>query len=211
MKVLVAGAHGTTGRLVVGLLTDRGHEVRGMIRDAAQAELIRALGAAPFVADLTRADSLPEAVAGRDTVVFAAGSKGKDLDGVDRDGAMRLIDAAREGGARRFVMLSSFFAGRPDDGPQRIRAYLHAKHAADEYLRASGLDHTIVRPGWLTDDAGSGSVAVADHLADEAGSISRADVAETLVAVVDEPLTIGLAFEVITGPVPIWQAILSLR
>jgi len=210
MKILVAGAHGAVGRLVAARLVGSGHEVRGMVRDPAQAEQVRALGAQPVVADLTRAATLPAAVAGSDAIVFAAGSKGKDLDGVDRGGAMRLIDAAETAGGGRFIMLSSFFAGHPAEGPEKIRPYLHAKGAADEYLAASGLQFTIVRPGWLTDDAGTGLVTTGDYLADQSGSISRSDVAETLVAALDVPQTVGRAFEVVSGSEPIREALTRL-
>ncbi len=210
MKILVAGAHGAVGRLVTARLVGAGHEVRGMVRDPAQAEQVRALGAEPVIADLTRAATLPAAVAGSEAIVFAAGSRGKDLDGVDRGGAMRLIDAAGTAGSGRFIMLSSFFAGHPDEGPEKIRPYLRAKRAADDHLAASRLQYTIVRPGWLTDDAGTGLVTTGAYLADQSGSISRSDVAETLVAALDVPQTVGRAFEVVSGSEPIREALTRL-
>ncbi len=118
MNVLVIGAHGATGQLTVEKLAERNHQVSGMIRDAAQAAVIRELGATPVVADLEQATTLPDAVAGQEAVLFAAGSKGKRLDTVDKGGVINVIDAARKAGTRRFVMLSSIWAGRPDEGPE---------------------------------------------------------------------------------------------
>lgn len=210
MKVLVVGAHGATGRLVLGKLVEGGHEVRGMVRDPIQGQAIRELGAAPLAADLTRAETLPAALDGRDAVIFAAGSKGRDLDNVDRDGAIRLANACGPAGVRRFVMLSSFFAGRPDEGPEKIRAYLRAKRVADDHLLASGLDVTIVRPGWLTNDEETGRIVLADSLDDETASISRADVAGTLAAALDLPATVGRIFEIASGPAPIREALAGL-
>lgn len=208
--VLVVGANGTTGRLIVRDLVARGYGVTGMVRDPGQEEEIRRLGAATVVADLTRPETLPPACAGCEAIVFAAGSKGRDLHGVDRDGAIRLIEAAEAAGVGRFVMLSSFYADHPDEGPEKIRPYLHAKRAADDHLRASGLDFTIVRPGWLTNEEGTGRIATAEHFGDEGGTISRADVADTLATSLEMPETVGTAFEVIAGETPIREALARL-
>lgn len=211
MNVLVIGAHGATGQLTVEKLAERNHQVSGMIRDAAQAAVIRELGATPVVADLEQATTLPDAVAGQEAVIFAAGSKGKRLETVDKGGVIRVIDAARNAGTRRFVMLSSIWAGRPDEGPEKLRAYLHAKHEADEYLERSELDYTIARPGYLTNGPETGRIATAHYFGGEGGSISRADVAETLVTALEMQETIGQAFEIIAGGTPVRDALKGLR
>lgn len=205
MIVLVAGAHGTTGQHLTRRLAEQGHTVRAMIRAPEQFDAMAALGAQPIVADLT--DDLAHAVRGTDAVVFAAGSKGKALEAVDRDGAKRLIDAAEAAGVERFVMLSSISADKPDEGPEDLRPYLHAKHAADEHLRASGLTYTIFQPGALDDEDGTGRVQAADHLGHRDGTISRADVAAALAASLQTENTHGRTIELLGGDTPVEEAL----
>ncbi len=211
MDVLVAGAHGNTGQRIVTLLARDGHTVRAMIRDASQADTVEALGASPVVADLEGA--LDEAVAGCDAVVFAAGSGGhtgpeKTVD-VDQDGAIRLVDAAVAAGVGRFVMLSSMGTRDPESGPDSMRHYFRAKRAADDHLRDSELDWTIVRPGSLTDEDGGGLVRAAE-VVEDGGSISRDDVAATIVTALRTPNTVGKAFELVEGDTLIGAALESL-
>jgi len=210
MKVLTVGASGATGQLVIQKLIARDHQVTGMARTADQAAAIGRLGATPVNADLERAETLPAAVADQEAVIFAAGSKGKQLDTVDKGGAISLIEAAGGSGVRRFVMLSSFYVGHPDAGPEKIRAYLWAKHEADRYLEASTLDYTIVRPSWLTNGFETGRIAVSRYFDDPDASISRADVAETLVTALEVPETIRQTFEIISGSTPIRVALESV-
>lgn len=208
MIVLVAGSHGTTGQHITRKLAERGHEVRAMIRDADQAAKMRALGGTPIVADLT--EDVAPAVKGCDAVIFAAGSKGKALEAVDRNGAMKLIDASVAHGVDRFVMLSSISADEPASGPEKLQPYLEAKHAADEHLRKSGLIYTIMQPGALSDDAPEGAVTAAKRIGHREGSISRADVAEAIVVALDLPETHGLTIELLPGDQPIPRALQSL-
>lgn len=124
-------------------------------------------------------DYLSQAVNGIDKVIFAAGSGGEKVVEVDQKGANRLIDASKKADVKKFVMLSSRGAGRPEKADQ-LKAYLKAKHKADEYLKNSGLNYTIVRPGTLNNDAGTGKIKLETELKSQ-GEIPRADVAEVLI------------------------------
>ena len=200
MRVLVAGSHGGIGQRLVRLLADRGDVPVAMIRDDSQSARLRELGGEPLVADLT--GDVRDAPQGCEAIVFTAGagpgSGPEPKQTVDRGGAQKLIEAARAHGVRRYVMVSSMGAGDPSQGSQQMRAYLEAKAQADEALRASDLDWTIVRPGRLTDDEGSGRVEVAEDLG-HGGEIPRADVAAVLLACLARTDTVGRTFEVLGG------------
>lgn len=204
MNVLIAGAHGQVGQHITTLLGQSAHEARGMVRDEAQVSDIEALGVEAVIADLKQ--DVTHVVRGCDAVIFAAGSGGEDVEGVDRDGAIRLIEAAEEQNAERFVMLSSINADNPDDSPDALLDYLHAKAEADERLRSSSLTYTIVRPGPLTNEPGTGQIKTGDDL-DRDGGISRADVARTLVAALEKESTYGETFEILAGDEPIEDAL----
>lgn len=204
MNVLIAGAHGQVGQHITTLLGQSDHEARGMVRDEAQVTDIEDLGAEAVVADLKQ--DVTHAVRGCDAVIFAAGSGGEDVEGVDRDGAIRLIEAAEEQGAERFVMLSSINADNPADSPDALQDYLQAKAEADEQLRSSSLVYTIVRPGPLTNEPGTGQIKTGDDLARD-GEIPRADVARALVAALEKENTHGQTFEILAGDEPIEDAL----
>lgn len=208
MTVLVAGSHGTTGQFIVEKLAARGHHVKAMIRDDDQAETLRSLGGDPVVADLT--GDVSPAVEGCEAVIFAAGSKGKHLEAVDKQGAIKLIDASQAQGADRFVMLSSMGADDPSSGPDDLQPYLEAKHAADEHLRRSKLTYTIFRPGALSDDDANGTITAAEEIDHRDGSIPRADVAEAMVAALTMPATYGRTIEMLSGDVPVEEALKAL-
>lgn len=178
-----------------------------MVRDEAQVTEVEALGVDPVVADLTREDEVREAVEDCDAAVFAAGSGGDDVWGVDRDGAVNLVDACEDAGADRFVMLSAMGADAPDEGPEPLREYLRAKAEADDYLRGSGLTHTVVRPGELTNESGTGRVRTGADLDATSGDIPRPDVADVLVASLDAEATHGETFELLSGDTPIAEAV----
>jgi uncharacterized protein YbjT (DUF2867 family) len=127
---------------------------------------------------------------------------------VDLGAAVRLIDAAREAGVRRYVMVSSIGADDPSAGAEAMRPYLEAKAEADAALAASGLDFTIVRPGRLTNDPGTARVAVGEDLG--RADITRDDVAAVLVGVLDEPRTVGRTFVAVQGDAPIVEALRQL-
>ncbi|UPW01272.1 SDR family oxidoreductase [Halorussus gelatinilyticus] len=205
MEVLVAGSHGQVGQHVTERLAESDHRVRGMVRDEAQRSDIADLGAEPVLADLT--EDVTHAVEGCDAVIFAAGSGGDDVWGVDRDGAVNLVEAAEAEGADRFVMLSSINADSPDESPEELREYLEAKAEADEHLRESDLTYTIVRPGALTNEAGTGRIRTGADLDREGDEIPREDVAETLVTALPMESTHGRTFEVLSGDEPIESAL----
>ncbi|QFT54893.1 SDR family oxidoreductase [Microbulbifer sp. THAF38] len=210
MKILVAGANGAIGQILVDKLIERGYEVAGMVRKESQQDALRKAGAEAVLADLTDKESLAKAVEQRDAVVFVAGSKGKALESVDRDGAIHLCDTAKNADVPRFILLSSIFAGRPEQGPENLQPYLKAKLAADVHMQKSGLDYTILRPGALKDTAETGAIRIDDSFEDTDAEISRADVAEVIAASLSEPKTIGAVFEFIAGDTPIDEALARL-
>lgn len=212
MHLLVIGSTRGTGRLLVEQALQTGHEVRAMIRDPDQASALSSVGATPVVGDLE--GELEHAFADVDAVAFCAGSgssTGADATlRVDLHGAVRTFDACRAHGVTRYVMLSAIAAGDPMRGRQELRHYLAAKHAADRLLLASGLAATVVRPGGLTDDPGTGRIAIGNPRLPERGSIPRADVAATMLASLEVPSTIGAAFEIVSGDTPIATALGAL-
>lgn len=165
------------------------------------------------MADLEESDDVAAAVAGADAVVFAAGAgpgSGRERKRtMDLGGAVKLIDAARANGIRRYLMVSAMGTVDPSAGPEEMRPYLLAKAEADAALRGSGLDWTIVKPGRLTDDPGTGRVDLAERLG-RRGEVPRDDVAAVLVACLDEPATSGRECELLSGDVPIAEAIRAL-
>jgi len=209
MKITVIGANGKIGRLLLPQLVEAGFEVRGMVRDQAQLDRVAAVGAQPVVGDLD--DVFEPVLEGTDGVVFSAGSGGHT--GPDRTmiidlwGAIKVIRAAERLGAKRFVMVGSRRSRDPDATPIGIRHYMVAKLIADEYLERSALDFTIVRPGALTDEPPTGRVSAAETLLTEQTSITRADVAATIVACLRDPTTIGKQFDLLAGNTPIAEAI----
>jgi uncharacterized protein YbjT (DUF2867 family) len=211
MKVLVAGANGQIGQYLVRMLAEEGHEVRAMIRDEDQAPGLRELGGEPFVADLE--DEVSHTVEGCDAVIFSAGggpgSGPEKKETIDRGGAVKLVEAAREHDARRYVMVSAMGAADPEAGSEAMQPYLFAKAQADQTLQESGLDYTIVRPGSLTDETGTGTVEAAPSLG-RRGEIPREDVARTLVVTLEKENTFGKTFEVLSGDTPIEEALTHL-
>jgi uncharacterized protein YbjT (DUF2867 family) len=215
VNVAVAGGHGQIARALEKLLVGRGDTARGLIRNPDHADDLRALGAEPVLADLEAAtiDEVAGAISGADSVVFAAGagpgSGSARKDTMDYGGAAKLIQAAQAAGVRRYVMVSAMGAADPPGGDETFAVYLRAKARADEELRTSGLDFTIVRPGMLTDDPPTGRVKIAERL--ERGAIPRADVAAVLLAVLDDDATIGTTFDLVGGDEQIADALRSLR
>jgi uncharacterized protein YbjT (DUF2867 family) len=213
MNIFVAGGHGKIGLRLLGLAAQRGDQARGLIRDPGQSADLEAVGAEPAVADWEAGDEITPLVAGTDAVVFAAGagpgSGPERKRTVDYGGAVKLIEAAKANGVSRYAIVSSMGADAPERAPEAMRPYQEAKAAADEALRDSGLDFTIVRPGMLTDDPGTGLVDAAPTLG-RRGSIPRDDVAAVLLAVLDEPSAIGKTFDVLSGDVQIEQAVRNL-
>jgi uncharacterized protein YbjT (DUF2867 family) len=212
VDVVVAGGHGQVALKLLGLLAENGDTARGLIRNPDHAAGLEEVGAEPVIADLEHED-ITDAVAGADAVVFAAGagpgSGPERKRTVDDGAAVKLIDAAKANGTRRYLMISAMGLEDPTSGPPQMRPYLEAKAEADERVRASGLDYTIVRPGRLTDDPPNGNVEATEHLG-RRGEIPRADVAAVLLACLDAPNTVGKTFEVLAGETPIEEAVRSL-
>lgn len=201
MRVLIAGANGKIGRHLVQQMANSCHTARAMVRKSEQAAELEQLGAAEtVVADLE--EDCSHALKDCDAVVFTAGSgphtgPEKTID-VDQNGAIRLMDAAEAAGVKRFILVSSMRADAPEKAPEKIHHYLRAKHKADEHLRASSLDFTLVRPGPLTNDPGTGKVELSARL-DRTGSIPREDVASVLLATLDADNTIHQSFDLLSG------------
>lgn len=208
--VAIAGGHGKIALILGRLLAERGDTVRGLIRNPDQADDLRAVGIEPVIADLECESDIASAIRGADAVVFAAGAGPGSGDArkktVDLGGAVKLIEAAKAEGVSRYLIVSSMGAEKaPADGAEGFGAYLQAKFEADEAVRASGLDYTVVRPGGLTDDPGTGLVTIAEDTG--RGKIPRADVAAVFVACLDTPSTIGQSFDLISGTTPIPDAL----
>jgi uncharacterized protein YbjT (DUF2867 family) len=217
MRTVIAGGHGQIALRLERLLAARGDSAVGLIRNPDHADDVRATGAQPVVLDLeaTPADSVATALAGADAAVFAAGAgAGSGVDRkltVDRDAAVLLADAAERAGVRRFLVVSSMGADAEASFDEPVfEAYLRAKGAADDAIRArTTLDWTILRPGSLTNDAGTGRVRLAaDHV--ERGSVPRDDVAAVLLELLDAPATAGLTLELVSGQDEITSAVRAL-
>jgi nucleoside-diphosphate-sugar epimerase len=213
-RVVIAGGHGKIALILERLLSQRGDSVAGFIRNPAQAADLEAVGAEPLVLDLERAsvDEVAKHLEGADAVVFAAGagpgSGAARKETVDRDAAILLADAAEAAKVGRYLMVSSTGAdaNAPEGQDPVFTAYLRAKGAADDNVRArAALRSTIVRPGHLTNDPGTGRVQIADQTL--RGSIPREDVAAVLLAVFDNPGTAGKTFQLISGDTPIVDAV----
>ena len=186
MRVLIAGAHGKTARRLVRMLAEDGHEIRGLVRKEEQTDDVAADGAEPVVVDLETDEvggGIGSAVEGCDAIVFAAGagpgSGAARKETMDYGGVAKLVEAAEELGVRRYLMLCSMGADDPERGTEAMRPYLRAKSRADERLKSSSLDYTIIRPGSLTEDEGKSTIEAAEKLR-RRGEIPREDVARTL-------------------------------
>lgn len=209
-RIIVIGGHGKVALQLARILTDRNDQVSSVFRNPDHCDDVAATGAEPVVADIEQldTDALADLLAGHDAVVFSAGAGGGNparTYAVDRDAAIRVIDAAAQAGVTRFVMVSYFGAG-PDHGvPQDnpFFAYAEAKAAADAHLRDSDLDWTILGPGRLTLEPPTGKIV----LGEGKGEVSRADVALVAAAALADDSTIRRTIEFNNGDIPIAQAV----
>lgn len=214
MDVAIAGGHGKIALHLSRMLSQRGDKVRGLIRDDDQSDDLREVGSTPVVFDLEDADAaaLAGVITGVDAVVFAAGagpgSGAARKETVDYEGAVKLLEAAQTAGAQRYVIISSMGAGDPPQGDEVFAVYLRAKARADQTVMDSDRAWTVVRPGGLTDDPGTGRVTLARHV--DRGQIPREDVAAVIVAALDDDRTIGRVFEVVDGDTEISKALSDL-
>ena len=216
MRVLIAGAHGKTARRLTRILVAGGHEVRGLVRKEEQTGDVASDGAEPVLVDLEAEEvsgGVGRAVEGCEAIVFAAGAGPGSGDArketMDYGGAAKLIEAAEERGVSRYLMLSAMGAADPEGGPEGMRPYLRAKARADQHLAQSGLDYTIIRPGGLTEDEGTGHIRAAEKL-DGRGEIPREDVASTFAAALQNQNTYHKTFDILSGNTPIPEALASL-
>lgn len=215
MDVVVAGGHGKVGLKALTLLAERGHMARGLVRNPDHAGDLEAAGSEAVVFDLEEhgaADLVP-ILQGAGAVIFAAGagpgSGPARKRTVDHGAAVTLLEAAETAGVGRYLMVSALAVNHPDRWSDEMRPYYQAKAEADAQLEASGLGFTITRPGRLTDEAGTGMIDAAGDLG-RYGEITRADVAATLVACLDEPATVRRSFDLLAGETPIAAALGAL-
>lgn len=216
MKILVVGANGQIGKHLVSFIQASDNlQARAMIRKPEQALFFENLGEEAKVADLEDSiDSIAKAAEGVDAIVFTAGSgpkTGKDKTiMVDLDGAIKTIEAAKLAGVKRFIMISSFDTTREAilEANDSFAPYVAAKHYADEWLKTTDLDYTIIHPGLLTNDKGTDQVEIAEQVT--RGEVSREDVASVIVASLENDKTIGKEFQVVGGSNSVKDAIASV-
>ena len=214
-KIAIIGGHGKVALHLARLLTTDGHEVSSLIRNPDHFADVTATGATPVLADVQNlsVDEMATALAGHDAVVWSAGAGGGGAErtyAVDRDAAIRSMDAAAQAGVNRYVMVSyqgsrADHGASPDDG---MFAYYEAKAAADDYLRGTALNWTILGPSTLTLNAATGSITVGS---DARGDTSRENVAIVAAAVLIDDNTVGAFIEFTDGDVPIGEAIAAIR
>jgi uncharacterized protein YbjT (DUF2867 family) len=211
VDVVIVGGHGKIALRLERLLSERGDRVRGVIRKPGQAADLERAGAEAVICDI-ESEELTGAVKGADAVVFAAGagpgSGPERKRTVDLGGAVKLAEAAKANGIDRYVIVSSINADRPENWSDQMRPYFEAKAEADERVASSGLAHTIVRPGSLTDEPGTGLVAVGESV--PPGEVSRDDVAAVLAETLGADNTIGKAFDLVGGDTPVAEAVGAL-
>lgn len=214
MDVAIAGGHGQIALHLSRMLSTRGDTVRGIIRSADQQDDLDAVGARGVVLDLERASvvEVADAIDGADAVVFAAGagpgSGAARKETVDYEASVKLRKAAEQAGVGRYIMISSMGTDDPPDGDGLFDVYLRAKARADRDLMASDLAGTIIRPGRLTNDPGTGRVTLARHV--ERGEVPREDVAAVIVAALDNTASAGHIVEVVSGDTPIADALAAV-
>jgi uncharacterized protein YbjT (DUF2867 family) len=214
MRVAIAGGHGKIALRLAKVLSQRGDEVVALIRNPDHADDVRQAGAEPAAVDLEHAsvNDVARAIAGCDAAVFAAGagpgSGPARKETMDYGGAVKLIEAAKQAGVSRYVIVSSMGADPEASGDDTFSVYLRAKGRADEAVRASGLDATVARPGGLTNDPGTGRVSLGESL--RRGQVPRDDVAAVLAAVLDSPNTIGKTVDLISGDTPVAEAVAAI-
>jgi uncharacterized protein YbjT (DUF2867 family) len=217
MRVVIAGGHGKIALLLERLLAGRGDQAVGLVRNPAHVADVQAAGAEALVCDLEAATAGDVAVllSGADAVVFAAGagpgSGAARKDSVDRAASVLMAEAAGRAGVRRFVQVSSMGAGQPPrPGAGEVwAAYITAKTAAEDDLRARDLDWTILRPGGLTDAPATGRIRLAAPPV-PAGTVPRADVAAVIAALLDEAGTRHQTLELVSGDSPVAAAVHSI-
>mgnify|MGYP002510031240 CR=1 FL=1 len=216
MRVLIVGANGQVGKHLITYMQNH-EEIKAvaMIRDEAQADFFNKIGAETVVADLEDdVDAIAKAAAGCDAIVFTAGSgphTGKDKTLlIDLDGAVKTMQAAEQANIKRYIMISSFDTRRAaiQEASDSFAPYVVAKHYADEWLRSTDLDYTIIHPGLLTNDEANGKITAASTVGRD--EIPRQDVAKVILTCLEKNTTIGKEFQVVKGTIEIDEAIEKL-
>ncbi|HJE58530.1 MAG TPA: NAD(P)H-binding protein [Nocardiopsis listeri] len=215
MRIVIVGGHGKIALRLARQLADRGDTPVGLIRNPDHSQDIVDAGAEPVVIDLEQATvtELTEKIMGADAVVFAAGagpgSGAARKETVDHKAAVLTADAAALAGVRRLVQVSAINVDKPvpEDAGEVWKAYVAAKKAADDDLRQRDLDldWTILRPGGLTDEAATGRVDLGEEV--ERDTVTRDDVAAVIVALLDEPGTVGRVLNLVNGETPVVEAV----
>lgn len=213
MKTLVIGANGKVGRQVVQLLAkSEEHEPIAMIRDSDQIPFFEDMGVKTVLADLD--GNFSHAFSNCDAVIFAAGSgpnTGADKTIIiDQEGAIKAAEEAQRREVKRFILLSSMGTDHPEEGSDSMKFYFYAKRRADEFLKGTNLNYTIVRPGGLTNDNATGKVKVETSIKSGERKIPRADVADVLVQSLSEENTSYKTFEIVAGEKNTDQALANL-
>jgi uncharacterized protein YbjT (DUF2867 family) len=207
-KILVVGANGTTGKEIVNLLNESQYfEPYAMVRKSEQEQQFTSKGIKTILADLEQ--DVSGTTSGMDKVIFAAGSGGKNVKEVDENGAKKMIDASKKHNIKKFVMLSSMGADQPEKADD-LKEYLHAKHNADMYLKESGLNYAIVRPGSLNNDMLTNKIELSEKL-NKRGEISRSDVAQVIARVTNDDVANKETFEIIGGQTLITNAFSKIK
>ena len=212
-RIAVVGGHGKIALLLHPLLRDAGHEPLAIVRSDEHRAELEGQGVHVRLVDLERqdADALAEAFAGCAAVVFSAGGgadgNAKRKRTVDLEGSTKSAEGARLAGVERFVQVSAIGVDDPlpEDTDDVWRAYVEAKRDADAALRETSLAWTILRPGRLTDDSGTGRVVLGDRV--QRGAIPRADVAATIVACLADDRSVRRQWELVSGDVPVADAV----
>lgn len=210
-RIVIVGGHGKIALLLAPLLAEQDHSVTALIRNPDHAREVEAAGATPVVADVEQLDTagIAEVISGHDAIVWTAGAGGGNPErtrAVDQDAAIRSMDAAVEAGVQRYVMVSYCGAG-PDHGvdpSSPFFAYAEAKAKADEHLRGTDLDWTVLGPSGLTLEPASGSIQVGRE---GSGSVSRENVARVIAEALDANGTVGRTVEFHDGSTPIAEAL----
>lgn len=215
-SVAIIGGHGKVALQLSRILSSQGHEVHSIFRNEEHAPEVAATGALPIVADVEHLDvpAVVDLLDGSDVVVWSAGAGGGNPSrtyAVDRDAAIRSMNATVSAAIQRYIMVS-YFGASPDHGvpeDNSFFAYAEAKAAADEYLRGTGLAWTIAAPSSLTDGPPTGLIDVrGPDAADlKSGTVSRADVAAVVAALIPAENTVGAMVQFNNGSTPIADAV----
>lgn len=206
VNVTIFGGHGKVALLTAPLLSTQGHTVQSVFRNPEHTEAVSQTGATPIVGDIEHlsTEKLAEILQGQDVVVFSAGAGGGNPDrtyAVDRDAAIRVMDAAEQASVKRFIMVSYSRSGRDHEVPEdhSFFPYATAKAAADTYLRETDLDWTILGPGRLTLEDATGKIEVFEDIPTGETLTSRANVAEVIVECISNPKTIKQTINFMDG------------